>query len=214
MTASHLTAPGSWLSATIRSFPSKPQRRRRSLPLRISTVLFDIALSSTLSSALRSPLSAHSPGGSQGGAHRALTVIPTRGVMSGPISSDVANCVASLTWPSDREAVRSGHTGKGWFFVRQSPVVSVLSLWCGALLTFRRPEGMRRTRKPQMPQGTGAAIFDKRRSRSKVGQQFPRALASNPGRTVQMARTHSIAVTGPCWVNYRANVTGAAGLRL
>jgi hypothetical protein len=47
-------APGSCDSATIRSFSVNPQRRRRSLPLMISIVVFDIALSPTLQSALRS----------------------------------------------------------------------------------------------------------------------------------------------------------------
>ena len=54
--AQRTQAPASCVSATIRSFSSRPHRRRRSRPPMISTTPCDIALSSTLQSALRSAL--------------------------------------------------------------------------------------------------------------------------------------------------------------
>jgi hypothetical protein len=66
-------APASCLSATIRSFSARPQRRRRSLPPIISTTSFDIALSSTSQGALRSTASAYQPRSKQGGADQTLT---------------------------------------------------------------------------------------------------------------------------------------------
>ena len=74
----HARTPGSCVSATMRSFSSTPQRRRRYRPPMISTMPFNIALNSTLQSALRSTAGT-SVGVREGGADQTLNIGDARG---------------------------------------------------------------------------------------------------------------------------------------
>jgi hypothetical protein len=121
------------------------------------------------------------------------------GVADGPLRGRAKACERVRLRASDHEAVQFGRTGKRLNFMSQTLAASASDLGRGPLLTFRRPNRLRRPWKSQRPQEPEHPTFDKRLISSIGGRAEEPPAVAKSGHTGPMAKTHSFVVTGPHW---------------